>query len=235
MLSGAPVYQLSHEVIGGISFVPDGSGVPGKGSVYASGYTTCGPFYGSSVISNDAFYVRYDDEGEFVWGKAFGVYSRHEYPWDMDTDSDGNIYIVGATMGALDGEEYGGYGDGYVRKMDRDGRHVWTKLISTSQSDMTHSIEIVDDILYISGDTSGDLAGRNSGMVDVYVAKLDTSGNLLQIKQFGTEKVDNNFTLSVNNGTVFISGQTEGSMVKTFSGGLDVFLVGLDALTLESR
>ncbi|UUY01756.1 hypothetical protein LRS13_13590 [Svornostia abyssi] len=226
---------IAAETIGGISFVPDGSGVPGRGSIYAGGYSTFGGFLGASPGSTDSWTVKYTADGQLQWGRAYGMPLRADHPWQTEHDSKGNIYQVGVTYGRLDGQRYSGQGDGYVRKMTPNGDRVWTRLIGTPRSDYVHAIKIVDDVLYIGGDTMGDLGAKNTGRYhDVWAARMSTDGRLLgPIRQYGTPGMESMFTLTVTDRNVWLGGHTEGSLVTQGSGQLSSFLLRLDRTSLD--
>lgn len=216
-----------------IVFVPDGSGIPGKGHIYTGGFTDRGDFFGACPGSLDVWFAKHDDQGNRIWGKSFGVPGEHDYPWQIDADREGNFYIVGMTNGALDGQPYKGLTDGFIRKMDPDGNLIWTRLIGSNQSDIIYSLDIVGDEIFVSGYTRGDIAGRNQGKSDAWVGKLDLKGNILALRQLGTPEIDVSFSLTATPGKVFVSAQTEGSMVKPFEGGLDVSLTVLSSQNLD--
>lgn len=221
------------EPLGRVVFVPDNSGVPGKGFIYTGGFIDRGDFFGGCPGYLDIWYAKYDDQGIMLWGRSFGYPTEHDYPWDSAADSQGNFYMAGMTNGPMDGERYSGLTDGFIRKMDPNGDLIWTRLIGGAKADIIYAMEIVDDFIYVSGYTWSDLAGKNAGWSDVFVAKLDADGNILALKQFGTETIDSSFSLTVTNGRVYVSGQTEGSMVKPWTGSVDLFLTVLDAKSLE--
>ncbi|UUY01750.1 hypothetical protein LRS13_13560 [Svornostia abyssi] len=223
---------ISAEALGGIAYIPGDA--PGEGKVFATGYTAVGTYLGADWRSNDVFWVRYDTDGTYEGGGSFGPPREHDGPWQTEVDGDGNVYVVGATNGSMDGEPFKGRGDGFVRKMRPDGTHLWTRLIGTGGSDVVHGLRIVGDTLYLSGDSEGSLDGVQSaaGGSDVFVAKMDTDGRLLGVRQFGTEGLDNTFQLGVAGDRLLIGGHTEGSMTRPFSGGLDVFVTSLQRDTL---
>ena len=60
-----------------------------------------------SSKSNDAFVVKYLDNGTKLWTKQFGTPSS-DLADGVATDSSGNVYVVGYTYGGLDGNTNSG-------------------------------------------------------------------------------------------------------------------------------
>lgn len=66
---------------------------------------------------------------------------------------------------------------------------------------------------YLTGFTTGDLAGKNSGQQDAWVAKYDRQGTLLWMRQFGTAFEDQSRDIAIDAaGNVYLTGWTKGSL-----------------------
>lgn len=229
-------YKFSVECLGGIVFVPDGSGVPGRGYVYNSGYAALGSYFGKDYYAWDNFTLKHDPEGNIVWGKGWGARDVGDTAWDMAADGEGHYYVVGATHGPINGEPFHGDADGYIVKYDRDHNPVWTRLIGAGGSDEIHGCAVHEGALYFYGWTMSDLAGPNAGWYDLFVGKMDKDGNLLGLTQFGSEQIDftyNGFDIDRQNGRIYVAGCTEGSLAGPNQGSIDAFILALDAETLE--
>jgi Ca2+-binding RTX toxin-like protein len=97
----------------------------------------------------------------------------------------------------------------------------WIKELGTSRNDLFNSVAI-DSIgnLYIAGDTYGNLASSNSGLDDAAIAKYDSSGNLLWLKQFGTPGFDFATSITVDAaGNFYVTGNTGGDLGGQNAGG----------------
>jgi len=130
--------------------------------------------------------------------------------------SDGGYAIAGST------ESFGaGKWDVYVIKLDANGNLQWTKTIGGPKYDYGYSLIQTSDGGYaIAGTTYSFGAGRE----DVYVVKLDASGNLQWTKTIGGENWDAGRSLiQTSDGGYAIAGHSFGA------GGNDVYLVKLDA------
>jgi hypothetical protein len=85
---------------------------------------------------------------------------------------------------------------------------------------------------YVAGSISGDFTGSGyPGSSDIFLAKYDTFGNQLWMKQFGTNVLDTGNGLALDtNGNSYITGTTSGDIDGTGNlGGPDIFLAKYDA------
>ena len=105
-----------------------------SGNVYVTGYTYWGLDGNTYAGSNDAFVIKYLDNGTKQWAKQFGTPSS-DLADGVATDSSGNVYVVGYTYGDLDGNTNTGASDIFVVKYNSSGTKQWTKQLgSTSQN-----------------------------------------------------------------------------------------------------
>ncbi len=107
---------------------------------------------------------------------------------------------------------------------------LWTRQLGTAEWDRSQAVA-VDSAgnVYISGHTAGSLGGPHQGGWDAFLAKYDSAGNLLWMRQLGTSEGDDSAGLAVdNNGDVYISGYTEGSLGGDNQGVRDAYLAKYD-------
>ncbi len=144
-----------------------------------------GPSYSPTNWSvSDMFVVKLDANGEYVWGET--IHGDTEYVSDMEVGVNGSVYMTGSFRFAdfdpgpnvyeLEGE----WGDLYVLKLSNQGEFVWVKSLEQPSSDSGNGLQLdsIDNIY---------LCGRSWGS---YVAKWDSSGNVLWEEQIGTEAID---------------------------------------------
>jgi len=79
-----------------------------SGNIYVTGYTYWGLDGNTYAGSNDAFVVKYLDNGTKQWTKQLGSSSR-DYDYGVATDSSRNVYVSGDTYGGLDNNTNAGY------------------------------------------------------------------------------------------------------------------------------
>jgi len=179
--------------------------------VYVAGRTQ-GDFATANAGGWDAFLIKLDVDGNLIWKRQFGT-SGDDSANVVRVASDA-IYVAGSTTGSLDGAAHGD-NDLFVTKFDTDGNQIWTRQLGTSASDVAEALVIGNDgSIYICGYTGGDLAGTGSaGGLDLFVAKLDASGSVLWLRQFGSAADDAAYGMDIDaSGTTYVVGSTQGDL-----------------------
>jgi len=167
--------------------------------------------------SGDVYAVKLDANGNLQWTKTIGGPASEEGNSLIQT-SDGGYVIAGYTSSFGAGQL-----DVYVVKLDANGNLQWTKTIGGKKADVgTSLIQTSDGGYAIAGFTESFGAGE----WDVYVVKLDASGNLQWTKTIGGPKGDEGYSLiQTSDGGYVIAGYTN-----SFGAGkADVYVVKLDA------
>lgn len=213
-----------------------GLAVGGTGNIYAAGYTY-GVFEGQSLSTPssqmDAFIVRYDAEGNMLWVRQFGT-GTSDAAQAVAADGLGNAYVAGYTLGAYPGQTYLGADDVYIRKYNSSGVALWTTEFGTGSQDVGRAVGVdAAGNSYAAGDTYGTFPGQTpSGLQDGFVAKCDSSGNILWTRQFGTGAYDYTTAMAVDpSGNVFVTGYTWGVFPGQMGGGggsADAFVLKYD-------
>lgn len=200
------------------------------------GGNTKGDFGGqnaSSAGEYDAWIAKLDSNGQEEWVEQFGT-TDYDFLWDLETDSAGNMYATGWTLGDLGGANTGSY-DIWLAKYDTNGNQQWVKQFGTSGDDapFADGIEIdAHDNVFLTGYTDGDLGGTNAGSRDAWAAKYDTHGNQEWIQQFGTPDYDTASTAGADTyGNLYVSGTTGGSLGDSNAGSYDGWVAKLEADT----
>ena len=199
-------------------------------NVYITGYTRGDLDGNQNLGGQDIFISKYNKNGDNLWTQLFGT-SEDDSAWGgVALDPNANIYIAGETRGNLGGNVNAGELDAFIAKYDTDGNRLWTTLLGTLALDSAYSIAVDSNgNSYISGGTQGDLGGPNEGAVDVFVAKYDTNGNRLWIRQFGSSSGDWGRAVAVDlSGNCYIAGATEGNLFATNQGDFDIFIAKYD-------
>lgn len=175
-------------------------------------------------VTYDIWLAKYDTNGNQQWIEQFGT-NDFDWSWDVATDPNDNLYATGWTLGDLAGTNSGSY-DIWVAKYDSQGNQQQIKQFGTAGDDAATSVD-VDDAgnYYLTGYTDGDLSGTgNAGSYDAWVAKYDCNGNQLWIEQFGTSDRDEAYELNVSDGSVYVTGTTDGSLGSTNAGSFDAWI-----------
>jgi uncharacterized delta-60 repeat protein len=221
---GAAQHLLWVRQLGTSAFdVSSAVAVDSAGNVYISGYTE-GSLGGAQAGQGDAFLSKYNSAGVLLWTRQLGT-TLPDDGHALAVDSDGYVYISGTTRGSLGGPSAGGP-DAYLAKYNSDGGLLWIRQRGTSAYDYSHALA-TDSAggVYISGYTEGSLGGQNAGGGDAFLAKYNSAGTLLWIRQLGTSAQDHGYAVAADSmGNVYISGSTSGSLGGPNAGSHDAFL-----------
>jgi uncharacterized delta-60 repeat protein len=180
------------------------------------GYVIGGYTLSFGVVNYDVYVVKLDSLGNLQWTKTIGG-NGDDRGYSVQQTSDGGYVLTGytASFGA-------GNNDVYVIKLNSFGNLQWTKTIGGANADQGNSIHQTTDTGYvITGYTTSFGAGNN----DVYLIKLDASGNLQWTKTIGGANADQgNSIKQISDGSYIIGGSTT-----SFGAGTsDVYFIKLD-------
>lgn len=140
---------------------------------------------------SDAVVSMYDVSGVKQWTRQFGLASKSASAIGVTTDSSQNVYLIGLTNGALDGQTYTGSGDIFLTKFDSTATKQWTRLLGPATTGSTSPVGVATDNagnVYIVGYTNSGatIDGYSaSGDSDIVIAKYNSSGTKLWSRQFG--------------------------------------------------
>jgi hypothetical protein len=189
------------------------------GNTYVSGYSNSPIAGGAEAGFFDAWFAKYSNDGTQQWVKRIAT-DKNDYIQGLVTDTQGNLYLSGATNS--DAPNRAG---AFVAKYDSNGNQIW--IDNTLKSDKPGDIPEARDIavdrdgnLYITGITFGSLGGADNGSFDAWIAKYQSNGTRLWIRQLGTAGFDTATSVVVDStGNAYIGGTTPGSLGGTYAGG----------------
>lgn len=172
----------------------------------------------------DAVLSKYDVSGNLIWSTHFSS-SGPDTATDVSADGLGNVFLTGQywpkgkSTAAL-----------YVNKYTTEGQLQWTTLIPTDAAGLDFRIA-ADDLgnIFVGGSTYANLAGRNKGFSDAFIAKLNSGGDVSWIRQFGTPSSDDAMAIAADGlGNAYLGGTTIGSLLKPKQGFSDAFIYKFD-------
>jgi hypothetical protein len=217
----------------GDNAAPRAVAVDASGNVVVAGTFNATMAFGGPTLSTTAddamFVAKLDPDGNHLWSSAFGT-TDDSFVWDVAVDGGGNVAITGYTNGAID---FGGGAlapqgtdDLVVAMLDPNGNHLWSKRLGDSAQQFGQAVAFDgDDDLLVAGYFYGSIdfgggALDSAGSADVFVAKLDGSGNHVWSARYGASSDQNVFALATGpSDEVVVGGQFQG----TFSfGGADL-------------
>lgn len=218
---------------------------PGKG---VTNLTTQGNY--------DVFILKLSVTGNLVWVKSLGSTASDDGQHIL-VDNSGNVYTAGSFSGTVDFDPGSGVSnlvstsgtDAFISKLNSSGNFVWAKSFSGSGSTVSRAMKMDNSgNLYITGNLRGtadfdpgngtsNLTSTN-GDSDVFVAKLNASGNYVWAKSFGGTGGDIGYSIDVDdNGNVYTTGEFSetadfnpgsGTHNITAKGSADIFVSKLD-------
>jgi hypothetical protein len=184
--------------------------------------------------SLDVWVLKIDASGTRQWAKTYGG-SGDDYPYGLTVNPDGS-FAMAFQGSSTDGDipsNHGGY-DAYLLKCDASGNKVFVKSFGGSGDEGVDNIVATADGYVISGETTstnGDMT-QNRGRSDLFLLKVDATGNKVWLKTYGSSGTDQNaFGLTVDaDGTIALTAQTEGNdgNISNNHGGWDIWFLKVD-------
>jgi type II secretory pathway pseudopilin PulG len=175
------------------------------------GYVITGTTRSFGAVFTDVFVIKLDSSGNLSWAKTIEGMG-YNYGYSIQQTSDGGYVITGETLG-----------DVFVIKLDSSGNLSWAKTIGGPGDDVGYSIQQTSDEGYV---ITGYTSSFGAGDYDVFVIKLDSSGNLSWAKTIGGPGYDAGSSIQqTSDGGYVITGETQ----SFGAGNGDVFVIKLDS------
>lgn len=218
-----------------------------SGNMYLAGAFENQIVIGSDTLTSsgqsDIFLAKYSPAGQAIWGVQAGG-SDLELPFDLALDPAGNCYITGGFLGT---STFGntnltsaGSVDGFVAKYDSDGQVLWATQFQGSNTLVAEGISLDNSgNAYVTGNftgaaTMGGISLNGFGARDIFLAKLNPSGQVLWAREAGGMDDDQGYEIVTDAaGNSFVTGTFRNSAIfSTISvssvGGADLFVAKYD-------
>lgn len=212
----------------------------------------------TGVGGTDIFISKLDASGNFEWAKAIGS-AGSDYAFSIALEASGHVYTAGYFQGTVDFDPdllgnfnltSAGSDDVFIVKLDASGNFEWAKAIGGIDNEVAYSIAIdmggnVYTTGYFSGsvdfdpDSSGTFNLTTTGGTDIFISKLDASGNFIWAKQMGGTSYAGGESLIIDAlGNIYTTGYFygttdfdpgAGTFNLTSSGTHDIFISKLDS------
>ncbi|MBL7899820.1 MAG: SBBP repeat-containing protein [Crocinitomicaceae bacterium] len=180
-------------------------------NVYISGDYTgdidFDPGPGSNLLSagpsNDAFILKLNSDGDFLWAKTFGG-TDQVHAYDVIVDSLQSVYITGAFKGTTDlnpgigTANYSSLGltDIYLVKLDSIGNFLWAETLGSPGAEWGRDLGVLNNgDVFIAGEfqTTVDFDPGTSnfnlssaGSRDIFIQRLNATGNFIWAGRIGS-------------------------------------------------
>lgn len=179
---------------------------------------------------------------EIIYSSYFGGNEGDEAR-SIAIDNKDNLYIFGYTLStnlpthtsSFQDTLKGSY-DTFISKFDSSGNHIWTTYIGGTNVDLASSIKAThDNCLVLLGytnsidfpTTSGAFQTTHAGQYDVFIIKIDTSGNIIWSTLFGGTGGELGVDASLDfNNHIVIAGQTNSSNFPSTTGAFQPLPLG---------
>jgi len=157
--------------------------------------------------------------------------------YGLSSDSSGNIFIAGYTLGDLDGGGNDGQEDMFVSRFN-GSTFSHTSQIGTAFSDGAMDVVVSGTSVYVTGFSAGSISPESGsvGTSDVFLM-LFTSSDLTNtwIKQIDSPSVDIPYSLDLDGDVnIYITGETTGNFDGESGSGLeDILTVKYDSACIQ--
>ncbi len=153
--------------------------VDAAGNAYVSG-TTWGSLDGSALRgTHDAFLTSFDDDGNLLWTRQWGVSETQSWGLDVACGPDGFVYVSGKAGTSAT-----------LAKFSTQGVHQWTE--SWENDGCSSGLGVGTDGfggIYVTGVTTSE---------DVFLTKYNTTGDQLWTRVWGSSQHDIGYGLAVD-------------------------------------
>jgi len=224
-----------------------------SGNVYTTGYYSGtvdfdpGPgvfTLTSAGATDDIFVCKLNATGNLVWAKSIGG-TGNDLGLSIAVDGAGNVYTTGQFQGVVDFDpgisvvtftSAGNY-DIFVCKLDVSGNYVWAKCVGGTGIDYSMGIALdVTGNVYTTGSFPATVdfdpgAGVfnlvSTGFDDIFVSKLDPSGNFVwAVTMGGAGGNDRGLSIALNgNGDIHTTGQFQ--YTSDFDPGVSTYTISI--------
>jgi hypothetical protein len=196
---------------------------------------------------DNCFITKYSPAGISQWSYEI-EYSNSLYGWAASrtvfTDSHNNVYMTGIFQGYIFVNNQplstNGNNDIFIIKFNPEGIILWVKKIGGQGSDETKkncAFADINDNIYISGNYNsstldfGNITINNySGNSDIFIASLDTTGELNWVNHYGGPGSESVECIGGNDYRILLAGSTSnpGFQIGSYNVSSTCFLTSLD-------
>jgi hypothetical protein len=215
-----------------------------------------------STTGWDIFITKMDTSGNYLWTRRMGGTGDFESAYALCTDVGGNVYVAGyfysptvnfaEDWGESDIKVSAGNYDIFITEINANGSYGWTRRIGST--DVDAALGLCTDAggaVYVAGifrgavnfaaDWGGTDARMTAGGGDVFITKIDTTGNYGWTRRMGGGGDDYaNAVYTDEIGNLYLAGAFSGASTnfaedwggtdnKTSSGGSDIFVTRINS------
>ncbi len=174
--------------------------------------------------SGDAFLVKYSSMGAQLWTQLVATQDR-DYATGVAVDGIGTVFMTGAL-----GSSATALPRAFIASYSTLGEQLWVRELGALDGGTTIAaglaVNPADGTSSVVGWTQDDLGDGTPEGIDAFAARYSSAGDLLWVRQFGTDQVDEANAVALDAaGNLLIAGRTYGDLDGPRSGETDCFLV----------
>lgn len=195
-----------------------------------------------SYGNSDFWVLKLDPAGHIIWQKDFGGTNEDLFT-SIQPTSDGGYIVCGYSNSDSSGiktQNSNGDYDYWILKLNATGDLVWQKTIGGAGFEMLTSLQQTEDGGYLIGgnsnsSVSGDKTQFSFGGQDIWVLKLDGTGNIIWQKSFGGNSTDGLSAIQQITDSTFILGgysnsPISGNKLEAAKGMEDFWLIKINSI-----
>src|SRR5258706_9393404 len=244
----------------GLSIALDASG-----NIYTTGYfggtadfdPGAAIFNLTSLGAYNIFVSKLDPSGNFVWAKGVGG-TAIDAGYAISLDSSNAINVAGYFTGTVDFDPGVGvfnlssgsnnFANAFILRLDNAGNLLWAKAFEGINYCSIYSMTLAAGNIYTTGEFigtvdfdpgSGTFNMSSVANNDIFISKIDSSGNFVWAKSIGGTDTDEGISLTTDlHGNVYTTGYFGGTVdfdpaagvfnLTSTSGSYDIFISKLD-------
>lgn len=171
------------------------------GGYIMAGYT--GSYAGDDLGVLAVWLVKYDEEGNVEWSKAYGG-EGDDRAFDVEVANDGGFLVAGYSDSFNDNDEH----DFYLLKTDEDGNKEWSNVYGGPQESRAYSVYPTNDGGYIMTGRSESFGPE--GDDNVFLVKTDEDGDMEWSRAYGGDEEDRSYSvIQTHDDDFVIAGRSE--------------------------
>lgn len=200
----------------------------GAGGVFVAGGTS-GSLGGPASVYGDIWIARFNAAGSQQWLVQLGGPDA-ESARCLVPDGSGGVYASGPTTGNVGGPVVGSW-DVWLGRWNAAGQNLWLRQFGTGGTDQVHALaRSGSGGVLLGGFSDIFIGGTGSEESDGWYAHYDEDGNQIWLRQVASPSFDSVIALSDDGaGGTLLGGATGGALAGAQHGGLDAWVMRVDA------
>lgn len=202
-----------------------GIAMDANGDIVVTGYFSGSATFGTTNLTSsgyrDIFVAKLSSTGIWIWAVRAGGGGDNDEGFDLATDQNLNIYVTGYFIGtaSFGASSITGIGnvssDIFVAKLSGSGTWIWAQRGGGSSADYSYGIAVDNSgNVFITGQfresASFGSISLTLGYVNIFVAKLNQSGNFVWVKYTGNSMEAQHSGMSIDvddTGCIYVTGE----------------------------